>query len=168
MADERRIDAIGLQVAYRHTDEARRVNQLLLQAAYRFTDTNRRLDQLLLQVAYLEGRQWEVIEGAAFIWDDASVDVAAKDVYFIKTFQVGRGFVSQALIYFNADFEADVYFNGAFIAHYEVDLDAETVAVETYNIGRDRVRVGEENRLQVKATNEAGTRGMIQFKVLIS
>lgn len=166
MADERRLHQTHLLVGYTEPDEERRLHQTHLLVGYRVPTVQRRLHQTHLLVGFRQGREWEDIPDADIIYDVDFARITATKVNFSQEYEVGEGIVSRVILYFNADFNARIWFNaGELIPGYAAGEEVAQVA--KYVLDPAKVRVNETNTLKVQVTNEAGERGMVQWRLEI-
>lgn len=174
MADERRLHQTHLLVGFTEPDVARRLHQthLLVGFTTPAADIQRRIHQTHLLVGFRQGREWEDIPDADIIYDVDFARIAETKVNFSQEYTVGPGVVSRVILYFNADFEAEIWLNGGQLSP-DYGADEDLAQIETYQIDPAKIRVpegddtSEINTLKVQVTNEAGERGMVQWRLEI-
>lgn len=166
MADERRLHQTHLLVGFTEPDIERRLHQSHLLVGYTEPTVERRLHQTHLLVGFRQGRDWEDIPEADIIYDVDFSRAEATKVNFSQEYEVGEGIVSRVILYFNADFTAKIWINGGqLIPDYAAG--EESAQINKYLIDPAKIRVGQTNTLKVQVTNEAGERGMVQWRLEI-
>lgn len=163
---ERRVHQTHLIVGFLETPTERRVHQSHALVGWTLPTVERRVHQTHLIVGFRQGREWEDIPDADIIYDVDFARGTATKVNFSHAFTVGEGIVSRVILYFNADFTARIWINGGLLP--EVYQAGEDLAqIEQYQIDPAKIRVNQTNTIKVQVTNEAGERGMVQWRLEI-
>lgn len=163
---ERRLHQTHLIVGFVEPTVERRVHQTHALVGWTIPTVQRRLSQAHLIVGFRQGRAWEDIPGADIIFDVDFARGTATKVNFSQAFTVSEGIVSRVILYFNADFTAKIWINGGLLPELYQAGDA-IAQIEQYQIDPAKIRVNQTNTLKVQVTNEAGERGMVQWRLEI-
>lgn len=164
---ERRVHQTHLIVGFVEPAVERRVHQTHALVGWTIPTVERRVHQTHLIVGFRQGRAWEDIPEADIIYDVDFARLAATKVNFSQAFTlVGDVIVSRVILYFNADFTAKIWLNGGLLPELYQAGDA-TAQIEKYQIDPAKIRVNQVNTLKVQVTNEAGERGMVQWRLEI-
>lgn len=170
MADERRLHQTHLLVGYTEPTIERRIHQSHLLVGYVAPAVERRLHQTHLLVGFRQGRDWEDIPDADIIYDVDFARIEATKVNFSQEYEVGDGtdkqIVSRVILYFNADFTAKIWLNGGQLIP-DYGATEELAQIAKYLIDPAKIRTGQTNTLKVQVVNEAGERGMVQWRLEI-
>lgn len=163
---ERRVHQTHLLVGFVETPTERRVYQTHAIVGWVAPTVERRVHQTHLLVGFRQGRTWEDIPDADIIYDVDFARLTATKVNFSHAFNVSEGIVSRVILYFNADFTAKIWINGGLLPElYQADDDV--AQIEQYQIDPAKIRTGQVNTIKVQVVNEAGERGMVQWRLEI-